>query len=132
VNLVVDTSVVIAVILNETHKKRLIDITKGSNLLAPSSLHWEIGNAFSAMFKRQRITLKQATAALTAYGQIPLRFIDVTLAAALKLSETLNIYAYDAYVLCCALNNNCPMISLDAVLVAAAREVGVEVIEVIT
>jgi predicted nucleic acid-binding protein len=84
------------------------------------------------MFKRRRITHKQATAALTAYGQIPLRFLDVTFVAALKLSDALNIYAYDAYVLCCALNNNCPMISLDAVLVAAAREVGVEVIEVIT
>jgi predicted nucleic acid-binding protein len=129
-NLVVDTSVIIAVILNEAHKKRLVEITKGTNLLAPSSLHWEIGNAFSAMFKRRRITLKQAIAALTAYGQIPLRFCDVGLTAALKLSESLNIYAYDAYVLDCALNNNCPIVSLDAVLLEAARETGIEVLEV--
>jgi len=129
-NLVVDTSVIIAVIINEAHKKRLVEITKGANLLAPYSLHWEIGNAFSAMFKRRRITLKQAIAALTAYSRIPLRFCDVGLTAALKLSNRLNIYAYDAYVLGCALNYNCPMVSLDTGLLEAAHKAGIEVLEV--
>jgi uncharacterized protein with PIN domain len=48
-NIVVDTSVIIAVITNEPHKPQLIDITREVDLLAPLSLHWEIGNAFSAM-----------------------------------------------------------------------------------
>lgn len=129
-NLVVDTSVIIAVILNEAHKKRLVEITKGALLLAPFSLHWEIGNAFSAMFKRRRITLKQAIAALTAYNQIPLRFCDVGLVDALKLSNRLNICAYDAYVLACALNYNCPLVSLDAGLLEVAQNTGIEVLEV--
>jgi predicted nucleic acid-binding protein len=129
-NLVVDTSVVIAVVLNEAHKKRLVEITKGATLLAPSSLHWEIGNAFSAMFKRRRITLKQAIAAVTAYSQIPLRLCDVGLVDVLKLSNRLNIYAYDAYVLACSLNYNCPVVSLDAGMLEVARNAGIEVLEV--
>lgn len=129
-NLVVDTSVIIAVILNEAHKKRLVEITKGANLLAPSSLHWEIGNAFSAMFKRRRITLKQATAALAAYSQIPMKFCDVGLVDSLKLSNRLGIYAYDAYVLACALNYNCPMVSLDESLLEVAQNTGIDVLEV--
>lgn len=57
---VVDTSVIIAVIANEPEKDALIAKTKGVELLAPHSLHWKVGNAFSAMLKRQRIRLAQA------------------------------------------------------------------------
>ena len=53
-SLVVDTSVIISVLLNEKSKSKLIKITKGENLIAPSALYWEIGNAFSAMFKGKR------------------------------------------------------------------------------
>jgi len=38
-NLVLDTSVIIAVITNEAHKRRLIELTKAADLMAPSSLH---------------------------------------------------------------------------------------------
>jgi predicted nucleic acid-binding protein len=56
-SLVVDTSTVIAVIANEPEKPLLIAKTQGYELLAPHSLGWEVGNAFSAMIKRGRITL---------------------------------------------------------------------------
>ena len=75
---VIDTSIIIAVITNENHKKQLIDTTKGSELLAPSSLHWEVGNAFSAMFKRKRLTIEEAKLALIEYKKIPIQFYDVT------------------------------------------------------
>ena len=131
-NLVVDTSVIIAVIANEAHKNQLVKISKGADLLAPSALHWEIGNAFSAMFKRNRMTLEQARAALLVYNQIPIRFFDVSLEKALKLSDMLGIYAYDAYVILCALENNSPLVSLDAGLLGAAQRAGVKIIEVKT
>jgi len=129
-NLVLDTSVIIAVITNEAHKRRLIELTKGADLMAPSSLHWEIGNAFSAMFRRNRITLKQSTAALGAYRQIPLRYDDIELTVAVQLSHRLRIYAYDAYLPACAIKNRCPLISLDSSLVDTARKAGIEVLEV--
>ena len=54
--LAVDTSVIIAVIGNEPEKPALIAATQGYDLVAPRSLPWELGNAFSAMLKRNRIT----------------------------------------------------------------------------
>jgi predicted nucleic acid-binding protein len=128
--IVIDTSAVIAVILNEASKPILITQTVGAELFAPTSLHWEIANAFSAMLKRKRITLEQAQQAIDAYQQIPLRFIDVDLSHALALSAQLDIYAYDAYILACAIQQQCPMLTLDSGLVHAAQRIGIKVLEV--
>jgi predicted nucleic acid-binding protein len=130
-NLVVDTSIIIAVIANEPEKPALVAQTQGADLFAPLSLHWEIGNAFSAMFKSQRITLLQAQSAIEIYKQIPLNLMEVDLKQAIELSSRFNIYAYDAYVIACALNQNCSLLSLDAGLVRAAKSAGVSVLEII-
>ena len=58
--IVVDTSVVIAVVAGEAEKPRLIELTKDAIIVAPPSIDWEMGNAFSAMVKRGRIELDQA------------------------------------------------------------------------
>ncbi len=129
-NIVVDTSVIVAVIANEPEKASLISFTQGADLIAPQSVHWEIGNAFSAMFKRNKVTLEQALGAIQAYNKIPIRFVDVELEQSLKIAETLNIYAYDAYLIRCALRFRSPLISLDKYLVNSAKRMKVKVIEV--
>ena len=126
-NLVVDTSVIIAVITNERLKKQLVEVSKGADLIAPAPLHYEVGNAFSAMFKRERISLEKALAALAAYRQIPIRFFDVELETAIELSSQLDVYAYDAYFIGCALHNKCPLLTLDGGLTEAAQRAGAEV-----
>ena len=129
-DMVVDTSVLIAVIAEEPQKERLVALTQGADLIAPSSVHWEIGNAFSAMLKRNRITLHQALTAMTVYERIPIRFVSVEIAESLKLAAELNIYAYDAYLIRCALKYDVPLITLDRNLASIARESGVALIEV--
>lgn len=94
--LVADTSTIIAVIANEPEKPLLIAKTQGYDLVAPYSLYWEIGNAFSAMIKRGRITLEQATAAIEIYKQIPIDLADVDLEQALEIVDKHKVYAYDA------------------------------------
>ena len=47
----IDTSALIAVISNEESKQDIVDLTEGYSLYAPMSVHWEIGNAFSAICK---------------------------------------------------------------------------------
>ena len=128
-NITLDTSAIIAVITNEPHRDRLIEASRDADLLAPSSVHWEIGNAFSAMFKQQRITEEQAQAAVSAYARIPIQLVDVSLDAALGLARELDIYAYDAYVLRCALQYRYPVLTLDAGLRAAAFDAGANVVE---
>lgn len=126
----VDTSVIIAVIANEPEKPALIAATQGFELVAPLSLPWEIGNAFSAMMKRGRITLPQAQAALEVYQQIPLHLVKVDLEQALELSHRLKIYAYDAYLIACALTQGCALLTLDGGLSYAAQAAGLTVMEV--
>ncbi len=130
-DIVVDTSTIIAVIANEPEREALIGLTTGANLIAPHSVHWEIGNAFSAMLKRGRIKAEQAIQAVNRYQQIPIRFVDVELGESLKVADMLGIYAYDAYLIRCALKYKSPLISLDQELVNAAKEMKARVIEVV-
>jgi len=76
------------------------------------------------------VTLEQALKAIQAYSKIPIRFVDVELEQSLEIAETLNIYAYDAYLIRCALRYKSPLISLDRDLVDSAKRMNVKVIEV--
>ena len=128
--IIVDASVLIAVVTNESDKERLVEMTKEAELIAPLSVHWEVGNAFSSLLKRQRITLEQATQAIESYLEIPLRFVDAELVNSLQLASEMDIYAYDAYLLRCAEKYRFPLISLDKRLVQAAKAKGTPVLEV--
>jgi predicted nucleic acid-binding protein len=128
--LIIDTSALLAVIGLQPERAELIRLTKGATLVAPSSVHWEVGNALSAMFKRKAIDLEVALKLLDAYAAIPVRFADVPLKQAVELSRQLNIYAYDAYVIACAINQRAPILSLDNGLLESARSLKVEVLEV--
>ena len=128
--IVVDTSVIMAVVLNEASKPDLIRLTIGADLVAPTSLHWEVGNALSAMLKRKRLTVTEGRQALVEYQKIPLRFLDVSLEDTLLLANQYAIYAYDAYFIVCARSQAVPLITLDAGLRTTARAVGITVIEV--
>jgi len=128
--IVVDASVLIAVIANEPDKQKLIDITREAELIAPLSVHWEIGNAFSAMLKRQRVTFEQAVEALETYLQIPVRFVEVELIDSLAIADELDLYAYDAYLLRCAAKYRSPLLTLDKKLILSAKSKKIPVLEV--
>jgi len=129
-NIVVDTSIIIAVIANEPQRDTIIASTRAVDIIAPPSVHWEISNAFSAMLKRNRITLSQALDAIEIYQDIPIRFVDVELDASLTLAAQLNIYAYDAYLIRCAQKYKSPLITLDTNLALAAQKVNIDVTKV--
>jgi predicted nucleic acid-binding protein len=129
-DIAVDASVLIAVVAEEPEKPALIEVTAGSNLITPASTHWEVGNAFSAMLKRKRITMAQAEKSIASYDQIAIRIVEVDLLAALRLAEKLDIYAYDAYLLQCAHSANCALLTLDQGLVRAAKRANIQILEV--
>jgi predicted nucleic acid-binding protein len=129
-SLVVDTSAVIAVILEEAEKQSIIEQTKNATLIAPNSLHWEMGNAFSLMFKKKRIDLDEAISAIKIFRQIPIQFVNVELENALELAHKFNIYAYDAYILCCAIDHKSMLLTLDGPLAEIAHKCKIKVIGV--
>jgi predicted nucleic acid-binding protein len=130
-DITIDTSAIIALITIEQMNLAIRQaISDDSTLIAPESIHWEIGNAFSAMFRRHRITFEQALDALSIYESIPIRFIKVDLDQCLKIAKDLNIYAYDAYLIQCAQKYRTPLLTLDQKLAQLAGQAGVKIIEV--
>jgi predicted nucleic acid-binding protein len=130
VELVIDTSALVAVIASEPEREALIRRTRGAVLLAPASVHWEVGNALAAAIKRRRADLRDVLRALSAYERIALRLLEVPLADALAMCAEHHIYAYDAYVLACARRQHCPILTLDRGLARAATAAGLDVLEV--
>jgi len=126
----IDTSALIAVIGNEATKQRIIELTEGYSLCAPKSVHWEIGNAFSAMFKRKQITLDLAQQALAIYRKIPIKYIDIPLDKSLEISKVKNMYAYDVYLIQCAQQTSTSLLTLDNKLKTVAKKMGVTIMEV--
>jgi predicted nucleic acid-binding protein len=128
--IVVDTSAVMAVLLNEPHRDRVIELTAGADLVAPASLSAEIGNALSALMKRKRLGAAQARQVVSDFQAIPLSLTEIDLEASVALAASLNVYAYDAYMLTTALSRGLPLLTLDGGLAEAGRRANVNLIEV--
>jgi predicted nucleic acid-binding protein len=129
-DIVIDTSALIAVIVDEPERKKIIELTTGNTLIGPGSIPWEIGNAFSSMFKQNRFDLDEAKKGLAIYSSIPLRLIETDFFNAISLAKQTNMYAYDAYFLDCALRHSGPLLTLDHRLKKAAQNIGIKTLEV--
>jgi predicted nucleic acid-binding protein len=129
-DIVIDTSALIAVIVSEPEREKIVEITTGNDLIGPGSIPWEVGNAFSAMFKRNRLTIEEAQQGISIFNSIPLRYIETDFIKALTLSKQSYIYAYDAYFLDCAIRHKAPLLTLDRKLNASAENLNIETLEV--
>ncbi len=128
-NIVTDTNIFLAVVLNEPEKGRIIEQTSNCKLLSPEILPYEIGNALSAIVKRKQLTTEQALQAIELADAIPVRLIQPDIKSALELALRFNIYAYDAYFLQAALSLNCPLLTLDKKMKEVAKQLNIVVLE---
>jgi len=126
----VDTSAFLAVVLGEPERDRVVQLTADCGLVSPGSVPWEVGNAFSAMFKRKRLSLEEAREGLAVFMGIPVRYAIPDLDRAVALADQLKIYAYDAYVLECAIRFRTPLVTLDRQVAASAATLGIACPEV--
>ena len=129
-DIVIDTSALIAVIVGEPERTKIIELTAGETLIGPGSIPWEIGNAFSAMFKQDRLSFDEAQKGLAIFNSIPLRYIDPDFQYVMRLSKETNIYAYDAYLLDCAIRYKASLLTLDRKLKVAAQNLKVDALEI--
>ena len=124
-DLVIDTSALIAVIVGEPERDAIVSVTSGQTLIGPGSIPWEIGNAFSAMVKQRRIHVAGARKGLEIFDSIPLRYVHTDMANALSIAASAGLYAYDAYFLDCAARYHAPLLTLDRPLRRAAERLDV-------
>ena len=129
-DIVIDTSALIAVIVDEPERNKIIELTTGNTLIGPGSIPWEIGNAFSAMFKQNRLNLEEARKGLIIFENIPIQYIKPDFVNAMTISKQTNIYAYDAYCLDCAIRYKAPILTLDRKLEKVAQNLKIAFLEV--
>lgn len=129
-DIVIDASAILAVIVGEPERDRIVEMTGGHNLVGPGSIPWEIGNAFSAMLKQHRVDIEEVREGLSIFQSIAIRHLAVDFENALSIAHAENLYAYDAYFLDCAERHAAPLLTLDRPLKRAAHKLGVHVLEV--
>jgi predicted nucleic acid-binding protein len=115
-DIILDSSALISVILNEPNKSKVISLTKNAMLLSSEIISFEIGNALINLYKRRRITEEQVLEAYKIYTSIPIRTINVNIEKALKIACKYNLYAYDAYYLEIAHRLKLPLITFDELM----------------
>ena len=129
-DIVIDTSALLAVIVAEPERDRIVELTSGHTLIGPGSIPWEIGNAFSAMLRQRRVGLVEAQQGMKIFHTIPLRFVRVDLNNAISIANQIKVYAYDAYFLDCAIRQATPLLTLDSGLKRAALKLSIKLMEV--
>lgn len=127
--IIADTNTFIAVALNEPEKDRVIQLTEGHDLIAPDVLPFEIGNALTAMMKKNSLKKEDVASAWEVVQQIPVDLRRTNIKSALRIAIKFNIYAYDAYFLECAENLRSPVLTLDIGMKRVAREIGITILE---
>ena len=84
----------------------------------------------ASAFKRDRLGVDTAVEALRRYDEIPIQWVEVALADAIRVSDRHDLYAYDAYMLVAARRHQAPLLTLDGGLKEAARESDIDLLEV--
>lgn len=127
--IVADTNIFLAVVLNEPERERIVLLTEGHVIMAPDVLPFEIGNALTALMKKNLVRKEEIVAAWEIVLQIPVTLRPTDILAALRIAIQFNLYAYDAYFLACAESLRSPLLTLDLGMQRIAREIGIPILE---
>ena len=127
--IVADANVLLAVVLGEPERDWAIRVTREGTAFAPKSLPFEIGNALTSLVKRKRLSPDGMIAAWTAASSYQVALVEIDMNSALRLAAAQNVYAYDAYVLQCALERRARLLTLDRRMVSVGRAIGLDVLE---
>ena len=128
-DILIDASALMSVLIDEPEKSLIIHLTRNCNLVAPLVLPHEIGNALTRLKKRHILSDKKVIIAFNDFKKIPLRLLDTDIENALLLACKYSIYAYDAYYLEIANRLNLPLLTLDGPMKNIAMELKIKILE---
>lgn len=124
-----DSSAVLAVLMEEPEKKLVLELTKNAILIAPNVLDFEIGNALSKMHKRHIITETDAQQIFLIYKSMPINYVAVNIKNSIKIFCKYVVYAYDAYYLEVASRLEVSLLTFDASMKFIANDLSITVLE---
>ena len=127
-DVLLDASSIMAIILNEPNRDKVIRLTESVALLSSEVISFEVGNALVNLYRRQKITEEGLFDAYKNFSLIPLRIIKVNMENALKIACKYKIYAYDAYYLEIAYRLKLPLITFDAPMKKVGLDIKIDVL----
>ena len=124
----IDTSAIIAVMTSEPTRRSVERVIRRSRMIAPPSLHWEVGNGLANYMNKKGASLDSALAGWRTFERMNVQPLEIDFFLALKLAQQLRIYAYDAYIIQCAIQHKTPLLTLDNRMRACAKVLNLELI----
>jgi len=115
----------------DERSQALLDRILDEGAFVPPLFYAEFANALLNAGRRRRLTGEEQQRALETMGRLPLEIddLDPTSSALLFLGERLRLTVYDAWYLYLAISRRLPLATRDEALRAAAKSVGVELVD---
>lgn len=126
--IVVDASAVLAVVLDEEERDVILEVTENATLLSPAVVRFEIGNALIAMYRRDRIEERTVREAWNSAEEVPIQLVPVNVEDSLEVALEHGIYAYDAYYLNSAVAYRRPLLTLDRNMRRVSEILGIDLV----
>jgi predicted nucleic acid-binding protein len=128
-NILLDASAIMAIILNERNRDTVIMLTRNTTLFFFFLISFEIGNTLVNLHRKQKITESELLEAYRNFTLIPVRNIKIDIEEALKIACKYKIYAYDAYYLEIAGRLKIPLITFDESMKRVAFHLNINILD---
>jgi predicted nucleic acid-binding protein len=127
--IVLDASAIMAVIVDEPESEIVIRHTKDALIVSPNIISFEIANGITKMVKRKLIdTQEKMIRIIESFEKIPIKTVEVNLKKSLEIAWQYKIYAYDAFYLETAGRLNIPLLTFDSGMRKIGKELGINVL----
>jgi predicted nucleic acid-binding protein len=128
--IVIDASVVLALLLNEELASKAEAIMAQGGLCAPALLNLEVTNGLVSAIRRKRMTKQDATSIIETFATLPIAFDEQATSSPKLLACALNhdLTTYDASYLLLAQRLRAPLASFDERLCDAAKSIEIVVL----
>jgi predicted nucleic acid-binding protein len=126
--ILLDASAIMSVIVQEPEKALVVNLTKNAIIVSPSVVSFEIANGLTKMVKRKIIDKSRMMSAFEYFKWIPIKIIAVDIEQALEIAGEHNIYAYDAFYLASAKRYGLPLLTFDGNMARIGKEIGLTIL----
>ncbi|MDR1105719.1 MAG: type II toxin-antitoxin system VapC family toxin [Treponema sp.] len=127
--ILLDASAIMAVIVDEPESKIVINHTKDSIIVSPDMVSFEIANGLTKMLKKKLIdTQEKMIRLIENFEKIPIKKVGVNLIKSLEIAWKYKIYAYDAFYLETAGRLNIPLLTFDSGMRRIGKELGINIL----
>ena len=127
--ILLDASAIIAVIVDEPESDIVINCTKGAVTVSPNIVSFEIANSLTKMMKKGIISnVEKMINLIKIYQRIPIKLVEINLEKSLEIAWNNKIYAYDAFYLETAKRLNLPLLTFDNKMRKIGKEIGITIL----